>query len=247
MSVNKNNKGEATPLLLPTKASDAVPAFRINDSSDSIRSIHLLPGMKLRAHEIQKDGRLSPLVSAKEALASVRMSSSSSSARSSNKKSKSYWIDIDADERDRQELEQWLQQLKISPFLQTRLAEPADTWSTQVVTLDDCILAVFQILPVQENSDDLAHMAVLLLGPNLLLTFTSCPRSDTGGLYAQALASMHARGGLPEPSSCGALCAWLQYHVERTSASVRQLRSCHAPNGCPHGSGCTFGIEIRSD
>jgi Mg2+ and Co2+ transporter CorA len=179
--------------------------------------------MKMRAHTISTvHGRLLfESCNIKEALTGARRNKGS------------YWIDIDADEEDAEELQDWLnEQLQLSPFLMARLAVPAQDWASQVLAFDEIVLSVVRILPSSMNGSSsshttnsehhLSHMAALSM-KNLLLTFTSCPRSDTAGLYASALAYLQAR--LPEASSSGALCAWLLYHVERTSRATRELRA----------------------
>jgi Mg2+ and Co2+ transporter CorA len=183
--------------------------------------------MKMRAHIISTvHGRLLfESCKVKEALTGARRHKGS------------YWIDIDADEEDAEELQDWLnEQLKLSPFLMARLAVPAADWASQVLAFDEIVLSVVRILPsflhgsnsrrshptTTSSEHHLSHMAALSM-KHLLLTFTSCPRSDTAGLYASALAYLQAR--LPEASSSGALCAWLLYHVERTSRAVRELRA----------------------
>ena len=182
----------------------------LNVSERSVQSICLLPGMKIRAHGIQSDGALTT-ISPKEAISGAR------------KARGSYWIDVDADERDQEELCEWLEQLSLSPFLQNRLSRPAHTWDSTVLTLDgDMELIIVRILPSEQTSDDLFHMAALLM-PRLLLTFTSCPRCDTGGLYEQAFASLQVR--LADASCSGLLVAWMQFHVERTSLAARQMRT----------------------
>lgn len=136
-----------------------------------------------------------------------------------------YWIDIDADQRDTEELREWLGKLKLTPFLVERLSEPPETWASQVIPSKAASLAMIRILPEgHETSDEITHIAALSL-PHLLVTFTSCDRSETGGLYSKALAEMQRRGRIPHKTASGALLVWLLWHIERTSRATRQLRS----------------------
>ena len=199
-----------TPRFSPkTSTSESTPLLGSDD--DSIQSIRPLPGMKIRAHSIDGKGKLKTCKT-KEALSGGKLGKGF------------YWIDIDADERDKDELHEWLSQLKLSPFLLSELAEPSQTWASQVIPFKTNALAMIRILSTKEDSDDMAHFAALCMR-NLLVTFTSCPRSETGGLYANALSYMHARERLPDGSSTGALLAWLMFHVERTAKATRELRS----------------------
>lgn len=177
----------------------------------STRTIRPLPGMRIRSHAIAKDGTLDTY-STKQAL-------------SGSKKGKGhFWIDIDADDRDVQELSDWLDQLKLPSFFLSRLAEPHENWASQVLAFPSSFLAVIRVLPEKPTSDDIVHIAALCI-PNLLLTFTSCPRSDVGGLYRSAHPYVSQRL-VPSPNSSGAFFAWLLFHVERTSQTTRELRSC---------------------
>jgi len=189
----------------PDVTTEATPLI-----NESTRSIRLLPGMKVRAQLIKSDATLETSLP-KEALAKGRIGKAN------------YWIDVDADERDSHELANWLKQLKLSPFLTSRLAEPPDSWASQVIAFPKTTLAIVRILPQQEASDDIAHLAALLVG-GLILTFTSCKRSETGNFYVNTLAFMKAREKLPDASISGVLLAWLLFHINRTSTSVRELR-----------------------
>lgn len=194
--------------------SNANESTRLLQRQTSIQSglkyILPLPGMQIRAHVIEKNGGISKCT-VEEALAGAK------------KGKMHYWIDIDADERDADELREWLLSLNLPHFLLDMLAEPPHMWASQVVPLQRAALAVIRILPEQMDSDEMSHLAALKLR-NLLLTFTSTPRSETGGLYALALAQMKQRERLPAATSTGALLAWLRFHIERTSRSTRVLR-----------------------
>lgn len=199
---------ESTPLL------ESGSSFGTREASNrsiqsGLQAIAPLPGMHIRCHAIEKDGTISDCTT-KDAL---------NGAKSGKRH---YWIDIDSDHRDADDLREWLIGLNLPDFLIDLLAEPPELWASQVVPLQRAALAVVRILPENPLSDEVAFLAALQTR-NLLLTFTSCPRSETGGLYAPALAQMKRRG-LPAATSSGALLAWLRFHVDRTSRSTRELR-----------------------
>jgi Mg2+ and Co2+ transporter CorA len=197
-----NGPNESTCLLQHHKRQTSIQS--------GLRSMLPLPGMQIRAHLIETNGDIS-LSTVEDALSGAKAGR------------RHYWIDIDADERDADELREWLLGLNLPHFLLDVLAEPPEMWASQVVPLQRAALAVIRILPEQLDSDKMSHLAALHLR-NLLLTFTSCPRSDTGGLYAPALAQMKEQERLPAATSSGALLAWLRFHIERTSRSTRSLR-----------------------
>ena len=192
---------EESPLLGPdTKREGSIQS--------GITSIAPLPGMQIRCHWIQPDGTLSKCTP-DQALAQ------------SGKKH--YWIDIDADPRHADELRSWLRKLNLPNFVIDVLAESPDSWASQVIPLQRAALAVIRILPEKPDSDDLAHLAALHMR-TILLTFTSCKRSETGGLFAPALQQMMQPQRLPTATSSGALLAWLRFHLDRTSQATRRLR-----------------------
>jgi Mg2+ and Co2+ transporter CorA len=191
--------------------SESTPLLPMNGDDTSVRTIRGLPDMQIRSHLIDSKANVKLIPSSKEALSGAK------------KKKGMYWIDIDADDRDSDELRDWLEQLQLPTFFLSQLAEPSRTWFSEVVSLKGCVLAVIRILPEKVESEEVAHLAALAVGKNLLLTFTSCPKRETGGLYHAALKYMHERERLPDASSSGALLAWLRFHLERTSRSTREL------------------------
>ena len=226
-----------------TTVTEGTPLLSQNSESSSIRTVQILPGMQLRPHLIDSKATVRSISTTKEALNGAK------------KRRGHYWIDIDADSsRDRDELRDWLEQLRcIPPFFMALLCEP--TWFSEVVALRGCVLAVIRILPVvSSRSDDgccnyslngggskssipaanpfqlsdehgAVHMAALTIGNNLLLTFTSGPQTDTVGLYNAVIGYMHERERLPDASSSGCLVAWLRFHLDRTSRLARELAS----------------------
>lgn len=173
-------------------------------------SITPLPGMQIRCHSIQKSGALSHCQTG-EALAGAKSGKNH------------YWVDIDADPRYAAELREWLQKLNLPTFVIDVLSEPPELWASQVIPLPKAVLAVIRTLPEEADSDEIAHLAALCLR-NMLITFTSCQRSETGALYALVFQRMDVSERLPSPTSSGALIAWLRFHLDRTSQVLRALR-----------------------
>lgn len=103
------------------------------------------------------------------------------------------------------------------------LAASPETWASQVIPLQRACLAIIRILPENTTSDDETHVAALALR-NILITFTSCPRNETGGLFAEAFVRLNEPERLPAATSSGALMGWLRFHLDRTSRSARELR-----------------------
>jgi hypothetical protein len=134
----------------------------------------------------------------------------------------SFWIDI-THQRSSDELYDFLRQLRLPPFFVSILSEPA-TWTSEVIALKQVSLAIFQILPTDPSSTEVAHVA-LLMCPSLLVTFSIFPQSsDAEDLYQMVTQYLKQPERVPEPTSSGLLLAWLQFHVRRTARAVRALR-----------------------
>ena len=138
-----------------------------------------------------------------------------------------YWIDIDVNPNPRQsrtELRAWLNQLNLPSFVVDILAESPESWASQVIPLQRAALAFIRILPEQSTSDELSHLAALHMR-SILLTFSSCPRTETAGsMFQPVLERMKQPQRLPAATNSGALVAWLGFHLDRTSLETRKLR-----------------------
>ena len=68
----------------------------------------------------------------------------------------------------------------------------------------------------------------LLSMPRLLVTFSTYPKNEImsmDGLYHLTSQYMKQRERVPEVSNTGLLLAWMQFHVQRTSRAIRELRA----------------------
>jgi len=202
---------ENSPLLASTGKLRTYSASDVSVDSASVRTIPVLPGMKIRSHGINADGTMYDCTS-------------SDALRGSKKGRGNFWIDIDADERDSEELRTWLDGLKLPIFFLSVIAERSETWATQVVAMKKSSLTVVRFLPQKESTDEMTHLAALSL-PNLLMTFTSAPRSEAGNLYTAVHDYMHGEERLPAPTASGALLSLLRFHIDRTSRAMRRLRT----------------------
>ncbi len=201
--VENQSSNENSPLLDKSHT-------RQNSIQSELCALNALPGMIIRALQIMKDGTFSCCTPG-EALSGAKGGK------------KYYWVDIDAGPEDSQELREWLHRLNLPNFVVDVLASSSETWASQVIPLQRACLAIIRILPENTSSDDETHVAALALR-NMLITFTSCPRKDTGGLFAQAFLQMNEPERLPAATSSGALMGWLRFHLDRTSRATRELR-----------------------
>jgi Mg2+ and Co2+ transporter CorA len=182
---------------------------------DQPASICLLPGMRINAFSIDAEGELH-ICDAEEAL-----------AKSQQVGGGAFWIDIDADEHDKEELGEWLEKLNLSPFLTCQLAEPVITWNSHVISLKLSALAMIRILPWDESSSSSRQQVQFLAAlksKSLLMTFTSCPKMSKRGICQESIKYMLEPECLPHGSASGALMAWLLFHIERTAMKLREVR-----------------------
>lgn len=136
----------------------------------------------------------------------------------------SYWIDIETPQRSTDELYDFLKQLRLPPFFVSVLSEPS-SWNSECIALPQVTLAIFQVLPIDPNSEEITYVGLLSM-PRLLVTFSTFSQDDgaSEGLYNLVAGYMKERERVPEPSSSGLLLAWLQFHVRRTARAIRELR-----------------------
>lgn len=136
-----------------------------------------------------------------------------------------YWLDIETVQRSSEELYEFLKQLRLPKFFDSVLSDPT-SWTSDVTALKFSLLAIFQILPMNADSDEITYVALLSM-PRLLVTFSTYPQRGliSGGLYQLTSQHMRQRERIPEPSNTGLLLAWLQFHVQRTSRAIRELRT----------------------
>jgi hypothetical protein len=85
-------------------------------------STRALPGLVLHVFQIEADGALQackdPYTSLADALVAGRPEN--------EKNGENYWVDVDADERDRDELSEWIQELQLGSFVTDLLTRPAN-------------------------------------------------------------------------------------------------------------------------
>lgn len=140
-----------------------------------------------------------------------------------------YWLDIETMQRSSEELYDFLKQLRLPRFFDSVLSDPT-LWTSDVTALRFTLLAIFQILPIDAESNEISYVALLSM-PRLLVTFSTFPQTQTdetvamNGLYNLTSQYMRQRERVPEVSNTGLLLAWMKFHVERTSRAIRELRA----------------------
>lgn len=137
-----------------------------------------------------------------------------------------YWLDIETMQRSTEELYEFLKQLRLPKFFDSVLSDPT-SWTSDVSALKLTLLAIFQILPIDAESDEITYVALLSM-PHLLVTFSTYPQNEAiyaGKLYQLTSQYMRQRERVPESTNTGLLLAWMSFHVQRTSRAIRELRA----------------------
>jgi len=140
-----------------------------------------------------------------------------------------YWLDIETIQRSSDELYEFLKQLRLPRFFDSILSDPT-LWTSDVTALKFTLLAIFQILPLDPESNEISYVALLSM-PRLLVTFSTVAHTQNNdsiafdGLYNLTSQYMRQRERVQDVSNTGLLLAWMQYHVRRTSRAIRELRA----------------------
>lgn len=119
--------------------------------------------------------------------------------------------------------------LRLPKFFDSVLSDPT-LWTSDVTALKFTLLAIFQILPIDAESNEISYVALLSM-PRLLVTFSTVTQQQShdlvalDGLYNLTSQYMRQRDRVPEVSNTGLLVAWMQFHVQRTSRAIRELRA----------------------
>mmetsp|Transcript_13531 Transcript_13531/g.31050 ORF Transcript_13531/g.31050 Transcript_13531/m.31050 type:complete len:442 (-) Transcript_13531:23-1348(-) len=238
---------ELTPLVGDSSelAQERRPFLTRNSSDNSLHTVVPLAGMLIRSHVISAsiDNRYGGQVcnirpsSTKAALRAAQQErrglirkmneepkEEPSVNASANVERESYWISIETPPRPTDEMFSFLRQLRMPSFFTSRLSEP-NCWATEVIALKFVSLAIFQVIPLDPNSDEV-HFVALLGMPMLLVTFSPLASSDLEqgqGFHNLTMQYMKKRERVHEPSNSGLTLAWLQFHVRRTARALKEL------------------------
>lgn len=258
-----NNSTIATPIMERTEG--VVGSILPERKLRRVAATRELPGLVLHVFQIENDGKVVPIEDSyaglNEALAWNHTSESTYSTTSSAPSSKkdqvdnmpSYWVNIDADERDRVELNEWIEELNLGGFITDQITKPAEgtrkmssgvsafldvsmgffslvsflEWISHVVSTRSKALIMIRILPViLEDGSFGSHQVEFLAAvttKEMLLTYTT-QNGSRRSLNKASIDYMTQDECLQGGSSSAALIAWLEFHVFRTQQALTQIR-----------------------
>ena len=193
-------------------------------------ALRALPGIVLHVFQIKVQGKLEPYEDAYVGLNDALMASKDP-APSSKKQLKtlpSYWVHVDADERDRIELNEWIDRLQLGTFISEQIKKPAEEWLSHVVSTRSKALIMIRILPLMSKDCDFVSNQVEYLAAvktkNLLLTYTTTQSGGRNNLSKESIGYLCQDECLQNGSSSAALISWLEFHILRTRKALTSIR-----------------------
>ena len=141
-----------------------------------------------------------------------------------------YWLHIDANERHRTELNEWIDRLDLVSFIADQLKRPADQWLSHVGSSRTTALVMIRILPEKAITGkfvahEVEYLAAVMKN-RALLTFTTSEggSGNTATVSREAMTYLTQDDLLHNASSSAVLLAWLEFHVLRTRMELTILR-----------------------
>lgn len=141
---------------------------------------------------------------------------------------RSYWVDIDADERDRPEVNEWIQKLNFGSLITDTITKPAEEWVSHVVSTRSKALIMIRIVPLVRDdgsfvSENIEYLAAVKT-KHMVLTYTTTLSGGRGSLNKASIKYMTMEDALHDGSSNAALVAWLEFHIFRTRKILTHIR-----------------------
>lgn len=233
--------GSITTTTSTVPSEEQALARQIRSTTPPERALHrtaalrALPGVVLHVHQISPDGKVEmydkPYAGLEKALLASQETANTTSSKTSKKqrvKLPSYWVHVDADERDRIELNEWIDRLNFGSFLSDQIKRPAEHWLSHVVSTRSKALIMIRILPLMDQDGDFIANRVEYLAAvatrRMLLTYTTTESGGRNNLSRDSMKYMTQEELLNDGSSSAALLAWLEFHVLRTRKALDTLR-----------------------
>ena len=138
-----------------------------------------------------------------------------------------YWIHVEADERNREALDRWIDRLKLGTYISDQIKRPAEEWMSNVMCTKSTALVTLRVLLLADEYgtfelDEVEYLAAIVT-KRMLLTYDVT--NVTSAFTTSALiAHMTQHEALRDGSSSAALVSWLEFHVRNTKNAAIQLR-----------------------
>lgn len=191
-----------------------------------------LPGLVLHVFKIHEHGKVvkcdDVFDGLKEALAANASTSFYDEYQNEVVHRPVYWVDVDADERDRAELYEWIDKLHLGYLIADQIKKPLEEWVSNVVSTRLKTLMVIRILPeIDEKAHNIPNRVEYLAAVttrHMLLTYTTAQKGGDGSIDKLSIHHMTQDECLLDGSSSAALIAWLEFHIVRTRSIVNRIR-----------------------
>ena len=141
---------------------------------------------------------------------------------------KSYWVHVEADEGNREALDEWIDRLNLGSYISDQMKRPADEWMSQVLCTKSTALVMIRIVQLTDEKgkfvfDEVEYLTAIVT-ERMLLTYdvTNVTSAHTTNAL---IAHMTQDEVLREASSSAALISWLEFHVRNTKDAAICLRN----------------------
>jgi len=187
-----------------------------------------LPGLVLHVFQIQQGGKVVPFEDAYAGLNEALDAENIPDVPESPK----YWVDVDADERDRIELHEWIDTLNLGSFISDQIKKPVEEWVSHVVSTRSKTLIIIRILAATSDDGKYVSNRVEYLAAvttkHMLLTYTTAQKGGGMSLDKQSIRHMTQEECLLDGSTSAGLISWLEFHIFRTRRIITTIRKYSA-------------------
>ena len=141
---------------------------------------------------------------------------------------KLYWVHVEADERNREALDEWIDRLDLGSYISDQLKRPANEWMSQVLCTKSTALVMIRIVQLTDEKgtfvfDEVEYLTAIVTS-RMLLTYDVINVTSSHTTNA-LIAHMTQDESLREGSSSAALISWLEFHVRNTKYAAIGLRN----------------------
>jgi Mg2+ and Co2+ transporter CorA len=141
---------------------------------------------------------------------------------------KSYWVHVEADERYREGLDEWIDRLNLGSYISDQMKRPADEWMSQVLCTKSTALVMIRIVQLIDEKgtftfDEVEYLTAIVT-TRMLLTYDVINVTSAHTTNA-LIAHMTQNEVLREGSTSAALLSWLEFHVRNTKNAAIGLRN----------------------
>ncbi|KAL3823224.1 hypothetical protein ACHAXA_003503 [Cyclostephanos tholiformis] len=140
----------------------------------------------------------------------------------------SFWVHVEADERNREALDKWIDKLNLGIYISDQIKRPANEWMSSVMCTKSTALVMLRVLQFIDDDgtfelDEVEYLTAIVT-KRMLLTYDVIDVRSAHNTNA-LIAHMTRDEVLRDTSSSAALISWLEYHIRNTKNAAVGLRN----------------------